>query len=535
MDIIFWSISPNVFGTVERYLGPYQLGYWLKENGFTYQVIDYANKIPPSHGDTKEIKTQNKIKDLVSITEKFITEKTKVIGISSTFFLRPRHFPELFTTSMQLLKEKYPHVKFVLGGNKAETFPPNITELFDAIVIGLAEDIMVELLKYYDNQGPEPKFRKDILHKPKYYYADDAIDKKFDITVARHDWSDNDLIMPYESLPLEVSRGCIFKCKFCQYPLLGRSKYDYARNASCLREEIIHNYERFGTTYYYLLDDTFNDTVQKVTDFYEMTKTLPFKIRYSCYLRADLLHRFPETIPMLKESGLTGAHFGIETFHPEASKAIGKAWSGTKAKEFLPWLIHEAWNDEVLTHLSFISGIPEENPESILETAKWCTENKMHSWTVKPLMIYKGGEKQFDSEYGRNAEKYGFTWPTPDNLYFWVHEQSGWTSLKALEVAKQAKQYRDPMIAKWGSWSIPSLLSMGYELQDILTKPKAFFDNQTYTYKRRTWMNLYKMKLMAYPNKVNEKLEARLLAELKDNTKSFLSELPAVIEDDDDD
>ena len=36
----------------------------------------------------------------------------------------------------------------------------------------------------------------------------------------------NDFILPGESLPLELSRGCIFKCRFCQYPNIGKDKDD---------------------------------------------------------------------------------------------------------------------------------------------------------------------------------------------------------------------------------------------------------------------------------------------------------------------
>jgi hypothetical protein len=494
MDIIFWSALPNPYGLIQRYLGPYQLGFWLKEHGYSYQVIDFIVSGPEK---------RRTVAELVEQTEKFITPDTKVIGISSTFFYIPGrrkniNFPDNMLDAMEIIKEKHPHIKFILGGNKAETYGTEITSLFNGIVVGLAEDVLLELMEFYSGKGPEPMSRRLLPHKAKFYYSDDVIDKKYNIQTGRHQWSVNDCILPGETLPLEVSRGCIFKCKFCQYPLLGRSKYDYARSPECLREELVDNYEKWRTTNYYILDDTFNDTVQKMKDFYEMTKTLPFKIKYATYLRADLLHRFPETIPWLKESGLVGAHFGIETFHPEASKGIGKAWSGTKAKEFLPWLIHEAWNDEVAIHISMIAGLPGEEEDSLIESAQWLTDNEIPSWNFKPLGITKGDERIFTSEYAKDAELYGFTWPDPTLPYAWVNTKTGWDWERTRRAAKAANRVRK--LKKYDSWSIMSLLTVGYKLEDVLRVPKNYFNKKVLIRKRNLFLHAYRKKLRDLPN-----------------------------------
>lgn len=497
MDIIFWSALPNPYGLVQRYLGPYQLGYYLEENGYEYQVIDFTVSGPGKMMAAHEV---------VEFTEQFISHKTKVIGLSSTFFYVPGskrntgNFPHNLIEAMAVIKSRHPHIKFVLGGNKAETYGPEITVLFNAIVVGLAEDVMLELMDYYAGIGSEPMSRRLLPHKAKFYYADDVIDKKFDIQHSRHKWSQKDCVIPGESLPLEVSRGCIFKCKFCQYPLLGRSKYDYTRSPECIREELVDNYEKWGTTNYYILDDTFNDTVQKIKDFRDMTLTLPFKIQYSTYLRADLLQRFPETIPWLKESGLIGAHFGLETMHPEASKAIGKAWSGTKAREFLPWLIHEAWNDEVAVHMSLISGLPGETKESLIETANWLNDNNFISWNFKPLGITKSDNRVFNSEFSKEAEEWGFVWPNPKEPYNWVNEKYGWDWESSKEWAKKANEVRNSKFKRYDSWSFMSLLTVGYSLQDLFSIPKTRFDKYVLIRKRNIWLYAYKKRLKQLPN-----------------------------------
>lgn len=496
MNIIFWSALPNVYGQIQRYLGPYQLGYYLEENGYTYQVIDFT-----ATSNTEKMSEE----EIIMFTEKFITSDTKVLGLSSTFFHNHGNIskiPDNLSNALQIIKSKYPNLKFVLGGNKAETYNNDTTILFDAVVVGLAEDLMLELMNYYSGLGPEPKSRKLLLHKTKFYYSDDVIEKKFDIQHSRHRWSEKDCIIPGETLPLEVSRGCIFKCKFCQYPLLGRSKYDYTRSPECLKDELIDNYKKWGTTNYFVIDDTFNDTVQKIKDFYEMTLTLPFKIKYATYLRADLLHRFPETILWLKDSGLIGAYFGIETLNSEASKAIGKAWSGTKAKEFLPWLVHEAWNDEVAVHLSFISGLPGETPETLIETANWLHDNKFISWFFKPLGIAKYDNRIFSSGFSKEATEWGFQWPNPNEPYNWINEKYNWTYKKAIEWAGKANAIKDPSF-KFDSWSFMSMLTLGYKLEDLFNVPRGKFSSATLVKKRRHWIEAYMEKLKKLPEAAN--------------------------------
>ena len=403
--------------------------------------------------------------------------------------------------AMTIIKSKHPNVKFILGGNTAETFNPATTSLFDAIIVGLAEDVTLELMRFYSGELEEPKSRKILPHKTKFYYSDDAT-KIFDIQNGKHIWADKDCIVPGESLPLEISRGCIFKCRFCHYPLLGRSKFDYTRDMECIRQEIIDNYDRWGTTTYYLLDDTFNDTVQKVKAFRDMTLSLPFKIYFVCYLRVDLLAKFPETIPWLKESGLIGTQFGIESMHPRASMHIGKGWNGrAEAKEFLLKLIREDWNNEVLILMSLIAGVPEETEDSLLETVNWLIDNDIAHWRYEPLRIAKyENSKVFTSEWSRNAEKWGFTWPT--DSFEWENEKYGWTFKRAEEWANKLNSMKDASKFKTHIWLAPMLITVGNDVESVTTKSVKELKMPIQRRAGDQWIYTYKKLLKNLPNRI---------------------------------
>jgi radical SAM superfamily enzyme YgiQ (UPF0313 family) len=230
--------------------------------------------------------------------------------------------------------------------------------------------------------------------------------KLFNIQHLAHRFTDNDCIVPGEALPIEVSRGCIFKCAFCQYPHLGKTKFDYLREFDLIGEEIEYNKNKFNTTNYYVLDDTFNDSDYKIRSWHKLTGQLNHKINYVGYLRADLLSRNRDHIDLLRESGLMSCHIGIESFHTTASQVVGKGWSGKEAKIFLPEL-KTHWGNEVTLHTSLIVGLPPETWADLEQTHNWFMENKVDSWNFKPLLI-SAGNRYMSSEFDRNYETYGF-------------------------------------------------------------------------------------------------------------------------------
>jgi len=266
---------------------------------------------------------------------------------------------------------------------------------------------------------------------------------------------------------------------------LGKKKLDYIRGMEFLKEEILYNYENFGTTSYYIIDDTFNDTETKMKAFYDMTQTLPFKITYSSYIRADLVHRFPDTAYYLKESGLYGAFFGLESLHDEASKTVGKAWSGKTAREFIPELYHNIWGHNVPIHTNFIVGITGETIESIDSTADWFIQNDLHSITFERLGLNgpdDGPVWSIKSEFDKNASKYGFTMlPSQPNSIFANWKNDNWTrdtaGYHADRLNKKLADHR-----KIVTWSIPNVMWYGATRDEIENKrrneyPQDFFRN----------------------------------------------------------
>ena len=479
MDVILWNAGPNGsndfdwFG-ISRYIGPYKIAHWIKKHNYTCQVIDFTNRLSSE--------------ELYGATKKFISKDTKVIALSTTFLCcisyqwpdgTRKSFPKSIIDAVRLIRQEYPHIKFVLGGYGSDRV--NAFGLFDASInsyTSAPEDIFLEYLEHLTKDTPLPygKIINSFIgqdSKPRMNY-NTARNPKYNIETDDFKFIKQDVILYGETLPLDVSRGCIFNCTFCQYPHLGKKKMDYIRSMSLLKEELLYNYDMFGTTNYIILDDTFNDTEWKLKEFHKITESLSFKINYTAYLRADLIERFEDTAHILKNSGLWGAFHGLESLHPYASKLVGKAWSGKKAKEFIPRLYHDLWKDEIPQQMNFIVGLPKETKEDLMSTIDWARQNDLYSVDFSSLTMFNYAEGNtlnysIPSEFEKNPSKYGFEF-----------DENGWKNESWTQ--SEAKKFCDEIrnIVKDTSgihvFRLGILQSLGFNKEYLLKTPMNNLD-----------------------------------------------------------
>jgi radical SAM superfamily enzyme YgiQ (UPF0313 family) len=489
-------------GMIQRYIGPYKISHYIKKHGYTSQVIDFCDRL-----------TEDQLRTLL---QKFVTSETLCIGISTTFLASSNFnridndfineytgygLPKKIYKLCKEFKSRYPSLKVVVGGWVSETLPSfNVIDATVTSYYGNTEDVFLEYLNHLKSKSPPPLGKiSSILNKNKVrIWYDTARTSHYNIQDDDFKFTDQDCIIPGESLPLDVSRGCIFACKFCSFLQIGKKKYDYVRKLNLLSDELINNYEKWGVTNYSILDDTFNDTVQKLKEFNSITENLKFKINYSAYIRADLVHRFPESCELLENSGLSAAIFGIETLHPEASKLVGKAWSGTTAREFLPKLQHNIWKNKIFTQSNFITGLPKDTVENIINTTAWLQEQNMCHARFSSLFVMppiKGDISQYQSEFSRNYADYGIEHIYENDIYVgWKH--GDWDQKKAVKLNADIINNVLVNFLKPSAWFIPSLMSYGFSREHIITTPKIKYDQQFILNKTQIILDYYYNKLL---------------------------------------
>lgn len=499
MDVIFLNSTVNKTDPV-RYIGPSKISHWLRKHGIDSIVIEFVDIL------SKDI--------LLKLIRKFISNKTAIIAVSTTFlynkgknsknyesdeiykFNENYDLPIHVIDALNIIKEEFPKIKFVAGGHNSEVVKAQ--ELFDATVMNYkshSEELFLEYYNYVIGKGPPPyrnlTYKSEGVSRP---WFDEPRTQLYNIMCDDFRWAKENCIVEGEPLPLDVSKGCIFSCKFCRMVEIGKKKYDYVRQPSFIEDELNYNFENFKTQNYYIMCDTFNDTTQKVEDFYNVTQKLNFKIKYSTCARADLIHRFSDTAHQLKESGLFGVHFGIESLNTEASTLIGKAWSGKHAKMYIPELVYDIWKNEVMVTMTFIAGLKGESIDDLKETVRWSIEHDLTSYFA-PLTVFNPNVTSnvfSKSEFDKNTINYGYIFPKNNDSRYW--ENGEWN----YDLAKQTAEHLVSQLNvcnKTSIWRIQEMLVAGYSPEELISTPFINIDHTKFNKKMEELLSKYITKI----------------------------------------
>lgn len=486
----FWS----------RYLGPYVIKQTILDNCPSINdvvVVDYFTKIPDFFDYIKDI----------------VNEDTKYIGISTSFLhnvanVRVNEFNLWFTKHQDIvdwfaqLKQLAPNAKILLGGHNCDVWykeyvlnnEPNMPEAMrkyvDCIIHGYGED---SVPNYINNTVDlrHVQYRYDTL-----FVSDGA-------TAGRHGnakciqvkWDKHDAIQRGEWLPLEVSKGCKFGCKFCMYDKFGTT----LKPVDQFRQEVIDNYERYGVTGYSFTDDTINDSMEKVKMIHEVFTSLPFNVEWIAYTRPDMFHKSPEMLDLMLESGCKGVFLGVETFNHKAAKIAGKGLHPDKIKEILRWM-KEKGGEELFILASFIVGLVGETEQSLQDTLDYLLEQDCIDKILFEVLYirppdYRTGAKD---DFNNDQEKYGFK-KLNFKPYYWEHDTLNYTQCQ--QIAQEWKRqlgkdnrysgFDQAMEGFTNFWSYPRMRSLGYSHKESFYMLKdASMPEELYR-KNNQWIDDY--------------------------------------------
>ncbi len=485
--------TPDHVAKIQRSLGPYRIASALEDAGYTTFVLDYI-----IHLSFEEIKQALK---------PHLNEETLWVGFSSTFFWadnssftgNPKE--RMYWTNLDDIDLLFTHIKnnssakLIYGGGKApfSVFDDRI----DYYIFGHADNSIVEVTHHIkDNQYYLPNIKKH--HSLNIFTIDsnDYPEPKLD-NITTYWWNKNFNILKDEGLPIELARGCIFKCKFCSYPLLGKKKGTYLRDSSKIKDEMIMMWETHGTTSYYFTDDTFNDDNDKIEDLHKVFCSLPFKPKFSAYLRVDLINKFPHQADLLSEMGLIGTYFGLETLQPQSARAIGKGLAPNKVKDRLYWL-SDKWKDKVNIGAGFILGLPYDTHSYFNELLSWCMEydNPIQNISFYPLYLFhRTGEsaerlKEYTSEFSLHPEIYGYEF-NKNNIEWELPSQN--LSFKECELISNKFNSLIQPKNKVAEFQMITNLNTGVCLEDLYNLTQfEIYDKYDMTILNRNRLNEYK-------------------------------------------
>jgi hypothetical protein len=459
--ILFTDISDTPgYG---KYAGTYKLSTEIRKNGYTCQVIDNY--------------TSYSLARLKLIVDKFVSKDTILVGFSCTLNEKRKDGTVLhwgmpskdIISLVEYIKEKNHKVQTVAGGSRITSHSD--WPYIDFTVINKADIAIIKLIKHIQDNDQlifkQKKYSK-LINGDDYFYSQDLFNDSQII------FEDNDIILSNESLPMEIARGCIFKCAYCHFDLIGKKIGDWTKNPETIKDEIIRNYEMFGTTHYMFSDELINESISKMEMVANVVASLPFKIRYTSYARIDLIHKYPEMRELLLESGAASLAFGIETFNLEAGRSVGKGMHPEKTKEILSYCA-EKWRGRIITSSNFIVGLPGETEEDIWRTVEYLVgeDCPLDVFGFLPLYIRNQSDGRAASKMDADPQKFGY-----------ILEEGKWTSstMSFERASKLVKEIYSTDVVKQrakfaaATW-IGRILSLGYSVEKIYS---MIYDSENY-------------------------------------------------------
>ena len=449
-----------------RNIASFRLRTEAKKHGYTILALDSSVAL-----------RQHELEDLLKNT---VTDETVMIGISTVWlngYNDPKSIEWLNDSFFLFIKTNFPHVKIVAGGPEGNWVVGArvINRNSDWAMTGFSDVSFTKLL--------------DLLHGKKDHgliYSESA-GKNIVSSNSAHiiinpddietEFEEADGFLAHQPLPLEVSRGCIFRCSFCNHPFQGAKDYDsYIRTVDSLARELRRNYELFGTTRYSIMDDTFNDSIEKLDRLLRaIEKSKIPSFQFMSYIKPELLVTKPEMIPMLKDLGMASGFVGIESMQPAARKAVKKGMDANRILDAIAELNMQAGSS---MHASFIVGLPGDTKDDIFRTNEFLTGQKnqyFKSWVFHNMGLYYDRNLQGFSEIDKNPEKFGdkVIEKKPEAFAYWETDHMNRTEAK--NIVEQLNQDGMKYMGIAG-WTLPLAWHVGMSDNDINTITLAEFE-----------------------------------------------------------
>ena len=305
-----------------------------------------------------------------------------------------------FSIAMDILKEakaKNPLVITIIGGPHVSVNPESAFEqpaIVDYAVIGEAEETIKELIPLIKGK---PSIKREEI-KGLMYVADGQKVRTTPRDVVKE--LDTLPLPAYHLFPMEkyhsygwldlgkkfttmtTSRGCPFKCSFCQSS--HQAKYWRQRSAENVFREIRLLYDQYHIGHIYFTDDEFCVNHKRVIQLCDMIKAAQLDIVWECLTRVN--HMDDDLLAAMASAGCKSIVFGLEVGYEEGFKRINKPIT----KEMVITAVRMAQKHGIIVKASFVMGFPWEGVEELKQTIAFAKKVNAEITFFNMLTPYPG-------------------------------------------------------------------------------------------------------------------------------------------------
>ena len=313
------------------------------------------------------------------------------------------------------IKKIVPNAHFCLGGHHPIAYPFEAANLpeFDSIIVGEGEIVFTELLKAIEDKKPFTTITG--------VYTRDSI-KKYEGTVLKDRRFLNKVKVPpayiddIDSLPIPnreyikhinynsvvgvssklatliSSRGCPYKCTFCDVPIKTHRRRDPEKVVDEMETCVKQGYEEI-----HFYDDLFNINPKRVIAICDAIDKRGLKVIWDYRGRVNGINE--ESIIRFKKSGGRMISFGIETSSDEGLKVLRKA---STVKQNINAL-RLCRKHGIITIADFIIGLPHERSyDDVMKSIKTLTYEYRPDYAQFSILLLHPNTEIFDQAVEKN-------------------------------------------------------------------------------------------------------------------------------------
>lgn len=308
-------------------------------------------------------------------------------------------------TLVEVLRERFPRAFHITGGPHAMLFEADCREIFDSLVIGEGERLIVDAVEALrGGLRPEKIYRQtdpvDINafpHPRRHFLAASSNSRPGLMTMKTREGFDKLL-----STTVMFSRGCPYGCRFCAIP----SSKQYSpgiryRRPEFIREEIEYLKREYRVEGISLLDEIAIPLNRKAA-IAHLNAIGEAGIAWRGQTRVDCLTA--ELAKLAKQSGCLTMSLGVETVSQRALDIMNKKIKVDEARRTIALLKENG----IECRVYLVSGLPGEPDDIVKETLLFLDET-MPDLVIVSLFTVRPGTEVFE-----NPEKFGIRSVTPD-------------------------------------------------------------------------------------------------------------------------
>ena len=272
-------------------------------------------------------------------------------------------------------------VKIAMGGPHVTVLPEEALQHADTVFIGEAEETFPAFLKDMKTRQCHPIYRAEkppnleLCPTPRY-----------------------DLIqsLPYQSIPIQTSRGCPHQCSFCIsskiYGLKCRRK-----TIAQIEKELDAILEIKKRPFIFFTDDNLFYNAGFTQRLIALMKTK--NLNWYAFSDARIAYQ-PEVLDDMVKSGCTQVLIGFESINSGNLAAINHSlWKMNHLKDY-PEIIHRIQSRGIGVVGSFVVGLDNDRPEVFDELYQFVDQNCLYATNITILTPFPGTEihRQFLEE-----------------------------------------------------------------------------------------------------------------------------------------